>query len=401
MYSDILTLTMTGDLDQLFSWAVAENGLVGQEELKKRISKGDRLRVKLGIDPTAATLHLGHALVLRKLRQFQDAGCQAVLVIGDFTAQIGDPAGLVRTRPVLDSEQIKKNLADYLEQAGKIIDLKRTEVVHNSKYLAAMNLADFLKIAMKVTVNNLIERDDFNQRLAANQALGLHELIYPLAQAYDSVEVKADVEIGGWDQRFNLLMGRELQKKFGQVAQAVILVEPLIGLDGNKKMSSSLDNYIALNDSAADIFGKAMTIPDALISDYARLAAWLSETEINQLNSLHPREAKALVAERIVALYHGPEAAGQARKNFDQTFKNRQIAAGLWQKYSVKSDHLSLRELISQLESVSLSQADRLISQRAVKINGHLATDSKLELDIDKELKVEIGKHGFFSVAKN
>ncbi|MCR4277843.1 MAG: tyrosine--tRNA ligase [Candidatus Berkelbacteria bacterium] len=381
--------------ESTLTWAVAE--IIEPASLSRRLKGTKKLVVKLGIDPTSRELHLGHAVVLRKLRQFQDLGHQAVLVIGDFTGLIGDPSGVNITRPALSKEQIRDNMVTYMEQAGRIIDLKKVEIVYNSKWLSKISLPEFIDIASKVSLNGLVEREDFAKRLGAGKPVALHELIYAVAMAIDSVELKADIELGGWDQRLNLLLGRELQKKSGQIPQDLVIMRPLIGLDGVRKMSSSLGNYIGLTDSGDQMFGKVMSIPDSLIVHYGELAALMgTESEVKaSLKNIHPREQKVLVASRIVELYHGAPAAKKALKNFNQTFRDKKVADHMASELLFSQKSISLLHAVAQATECSNTQAGRLISQGAIKLNGVKMTDPKLEITLTGELILHIGKHAF------
>ncbi|MEK7171054.1 MAG: tyrosine--tRNA ligase [Patescibacteria group bacterium] len=386
---------MDSDKDILLTWAVTE--IINESNLLRRLKASKKLVVKLGVDPTSKDLHLGHAVVLRKLRQFQDSGHQAVLVIGDFTARIGDPAGVNKTRPVLSEAEIKNNMETYLTQAGAILELKKARVLYNSSWLAKMNLSDLLGYANQISLNTLIEREDFATRLKAKQSVGLHELLYPLTQAIDSVELHSDVEIGGWDQRLNLLLGRELQKKVGQSSQDLVLLKPLLGLDGVKKMSSSLGNYIALTDSADEMFGKVMSIPDSLIIHYGELAALMgSEEEVKkQLKDIHPRDQKAIVASKIVELYHGLPSAKKALQNFNQTFRDKKIADYLVSELDFSQKSISVLHAVAEAAQCSNTQAGRLIDQGAIKLNGTKMTDPNLIIELTGELVLQVGKHSW------
>ncbi len=383
----------------VFDSTVAE--VIEQTNLEKRLKGNRPLIIKLGVDPTSPDLHLGHAVVLRKLRQFQDLGHVAALVIGDFTAQIGDPSGRNSTRPVITKEEIGHNLKTYIDQAKLILNMDKAKVMHNSVWLSKITLSDFIRTAAQVSVNTLLERDDFSDRLKDNQSLLLHELIYPVSQAIDSVELKADVEIGGWDQRLNLLMGRELQKKMGQVPQEIVILKPLIGLDGERKMSKSLGNYIGLTEDSDNMFGKLMSIPDKLIMSYAELAAGLSSQEIENLPE-HPRDAKATVAEKIVSLYHSSEDAKMAVERFKKTFSERQGGDSLADEVAVKGvERLTLVEAVRLSAGVSGSEASRLIGQKAVKINGETVEDPNFIIDVGTtSYQLQIGKHRFYELTK-
>ncbi len=386
---------MGTNIYSLFDSSVAE--VIDRPSLERRLG-GDRLIVKLGVDPTSQDLHLGHAVVLRKLRQFQDLGHQAILVIGDFTALIGDPSGANVTRPVLTNEEIKNNMKTYIEQAELILDPNNLKIVHNSKWLRSMSLSDFLSIASKVSVNGLLEREDFSKRIEANQSLGLHELLYPVSQAIDSVELKADVELGGWDQRLNMLMGRELQKKLGQKPQEIVILNPLIGLDGERKMSKSLANFVGITDPPDQMYGKIMSINDSLINDYAALAAGLSPDEVKSLPE-HPRDAKAVVAEKVVAIYHGQEKASSATEKFRSTFSDKRGAGDLAEKIRFKERSLSLVTIVRQVADISGSEALRLIGQKAIRLNGTVIDDPTFLVELaNKNQNLQVGKHRFYEL---
>lgn len=383
-------------IDEITTWGVEES-ITGSE--LALLLKADRpLNIKLGVDPTSPDLHLGHAVVLRKLKQFQELGHQVFLVIGDFTASIGDPSGNNAARPVLAEAEIRANMETYLEQAALVLDIQNTHIVYNSEWLQSMTLGSFIGFAMQVSVNTLIERDDFSKRLKANQSLGFHELFYPIVQAVDSVHLEADIEIGGWDQRLNMLMGRELQKKLGKQPQVVICMKPLIGLDGEKKMSKSLGNYVGLSEPAEQMFGKLMRVPDSLIPSYAELAALMNNDERRKLSS-HPREAKAAVAKRITALYHGDEAAAQAEEVFDRTFRDKKVDDALVKKVSFIDRETTLVQAVVVATKLSSSEARRLIEQRAVRINKTVLTEptQKITLGGGRNL-LQVGKHRFYDL---
>ncbi|MDO8649701.1 MAG: tyrosine--tRNA ligase [Candidatus Berkelbacteria bacterium] len=377
------------------TWAVAE--IIESASLTRRLKENKKLIVKLGIDPTSRELHLGHAVVLRKLRQFQDLGHKAVLVIGDFTGLIGDPSGVNVTRPALTKEQVKDNMSTYMEQAGQIVDLKKVEIVYNSKWLSKINLANFIDIASKVSLNGLVEREDFAKRLDSGKQVALHELIYAVAMAIDSVELKSDVELGGWDQRLNLLLGRELQKKFGQIPQDLVIMRPLIGLDGVRKMSSSLGNYIGLTDSSDQMFGKVMSIPDSMIVHYGELAALMgTEAEVKEkLKNLGPRDQKALVAREIVEIYHGVKPSEAAAESFNQTFRDKKVADHMASELLFSQESVLLLHAVAEASQCSNTHAGRLIEQGAVKLNGVKMMDPNFEIMLTGELMMHIGKHAF------
>ena len=304
-----------------------------QEELLPRLAdaaaEGRQLRIKLGLDPTAPDIHLGHTVVLRKMRQFQDLGHKAVLIIGDYTARVGDPTGVNRTRPVLSEDQIRVNADTYFQQAGRILDTspEKLEIRYNSEWLAGLSFAELLQLCAKKTVAQMIQRDSFKKRLAAGQDVFLHEMLYPIMQGYDSVMIDADVELGGTDQTFNNLVGRDLQKSAGKRPQIVIIMPILVGLDGTEKMSKSKGNYVGVTDEPNDMFGKIMSIPDSLMDNYFTLLTDLPRKQIDELTDAaktHPREAKAKLAMTITAAFHDERAAGSAMAEFDRVFSGRQ-----------------------------------------------------------------------------
>lgn len=373
--------------------------IISEEELAILLDSKKKLKVKLGVDPTSRDLHLGHAVVLRMLRQFQEMGHQTYLVIGDFTASIGDPAGVNKTRPVLTEEEIRSNMHTYLEQADAVVDTSKTEVVYNSSWLKDMSLGQFIGYATQVSVNGLIEREDFSKRLKENQSLSLHELIYPVAQGLDSVELKADIEIGGWDQRLNLLTARELQKKLNQKPEVLVLMKGLIGTDGSKKMSKSHNNYIGLTESADQMFGKIMSIKDELLPNYAELAAGMDEFEVKRLATLHPKKAKIEVAKKIVEIYHSKESADKAAEVFEDTFSSKQVSDALVEEIEFDDPEIPLIQAVTKSAGVSSSEAKRLIEQGGVKLNNEPVIDPTQKISLFKKMaKLQIGKRRFFSL---
>ena len=365
--------------------------LISEADLRKKMARGTPLRVKLGIDPTASDIHLGFAVVLRKLRQFQDLGHTAVLILGDFTAQVGDPTGRSATRPRLAPEQIDANLKTYQAQAGLILRPDRLEVHRNSDWLGTLGADGLLRLAGKATVAQMLERDDFSKRYTAGQPISIMELLYPLLQGYDSVAVRADVELGGSDQLFNNLVGRELQEKEGQDPQVVLTTPLLEGLDGVNKMSKSLGNYIGITEPPADQFGKVMSIPDSLLPRYMLLATgWHPdrvEAETARLASgdLHPNAAKRLLARTIVDLYHGDGSGAAAEAAFDQVFKKHEVPDNV-PEVELPADQLMdgrirLARLLALAGLVnSNKEGARKISEGAVRLNGDRITDPDAEL---------------------
>jgi tyrosyl-tRNA synthetase len=351
------------------------------------------LRIKLGMDPTAPDLHLGHSLTLKKLRDFQRAGHTVIFLVGDFTAMIGDPTGRSEARPPLSREQITRNAETYRGQAFQILDPDRTEVRFNSEWMNELGVRQLIEIAAHISVARLLERDDFEKRLADEEPLFLHELLYPMIQGYDSVALQADIEIGGTDQKFNMLLGRELQRHFGQTPQVVMTMPLLEGLDGVRKMSKSVGNYVGLTDKPEDMYGKLMSIPDRLTVRYYELLTAAPPQEIAAVKSgeLHPMEAKKRLAEAIVKEYHGDDAAARAREYFESKHQRREIPPSV-QVYRIAED-LWICELMKQLQfTTSSSEARRLVSQGAVRVDGRTITDVNFRFVPGEHKVLEVGK---------
>lgn len=353
--------------------------VVTREDLEKRLSLGRPLRVKLGIDPSGPLLHLGHAVVLRQLRAFQDFGHEAILVVGNFTAQIGDPTGRVNARKPRTSEEIKDDMRSYAEQAAAILDIEKTRVVYNSSWLAKLTFADVIKLVAKTTVAQMLERDDFSIRYAEGAPIGLHEFLYPFAVAYDSVALEADVELGGTEQLFNLLMGRRLQQEMGQAPQICMTLPILEGTDGVQRMGKSLNNYIALRDEAKDMFGKVMSTPDALLERYWRLATTAPDAEVARQLALSPRDAKVNLAAAIVELYHGPGAAAAAHDHFERTVVKKEMPDDVSSFALPAADaEATLAKLLVLVGfAPSNREAQRLVAQGAIKIDGTRVDDPR------------------------
>lgn len=364
--------------------------VVTREDLRARLAEGKKLRVKLGIDPTGPMLHLGHAVVLKKLRDFQDFGHEAILLVGDFTAQIGDPTGRENARPPRTKEQIEADMASYVEQAAAIIDVKAATIVYNSAWLAPMSLAQVTGLAGKVTVAQMLERDDFSKRYAAGQPIGLNEFLYPVSVAYDSVALEADVELGGTEQLYNLLLGRKLQGEHGQRPQVCITLPILEGTDGVRRMGKSLDNFIALRDAPNDMFGKVMSVPDAVLPRYWELAAFAARPE-----GMHnPRDEKMALAQRIVELYHGAEAARAARDNFERTVVRKETPADVPEHALAGST--SLCKLLVDLGwAASNREAQRLVEQGAIKLDGERMSDYRSSANGWHGKVLQKGNHQF------
>lgn len=370
--------------------------VIDRADLEARLKEGKPLRVKAGFDPSAPDIHLGHTVLLRKLRQFQDLGHKVVLLIGDFTAMIGDPTGKTTTRPALSQEEVEKNAKTYQSQAFKVLDNdpKKIEIVYNSHWLGKMSLADFVgKIATQTTVARILERDDFEKRMADNQPLSVREFMYPMFQGYDSVEVKADIELGGTDQKFNLLMGRQLQKSFGQRPQVVMTLPLLVGLDGTNKMSKSLGNYIGVNDSPRDVFGKAMSIPDTLMATYYSL---LTDEKLDP--GAHPRDAKVKLAKLLTEFLHG-KAAGEAEASeFDRVFSKKENPENP-EELKISEPEIWIVDLLKKAGAVtSTSDARRLIEQGAVSIDGQKVSDFNLKVPTGKGHLIKAGKKKFIKL---
>jgi len=347
--------------------------IVAADHLLARLERGDRLRVKLGLDPTAPDLHLGHLVVLDALRAFQDDGHTVVVIIGDYTAMIGDPSGRSETRPMLTQEQVAANAQTYFDQVDLVLDRSKIEVRHNSEWLATMTAADILRLMGKATLQQVLQREDFSDRIKSGAAIGAHEILYPFSQGYDSVAVKADVEIGGTDQLFNLLFGREIQKAYGQEPQDTAVFPLLEGLDGMQKMSKSLNNYIGLNEPPEQIYGKTMSIPDPLIEKYVRLISGLDEREQAEVLAMKPRDAKAALAHQLVKRLHGEEPARRAEEDFDLKFRRHQTPDRI-DEFETGFPIRLIEAMVSSGLAESNREARRLIEQRGVKIDGVVAT---------------------------
>jgi len=372
------------------------NEIISEEELAKKLSSGKKLRIKLGVDPTAPDLHLGHSVIINKLKVFQDLGHQIVFLIGDFTARIGDPSGRSATRPMMTEEQIMKNIKTYQEQVFKILDKNKTEVVFNSKWLNALGIEGLLKLASKHTVAQMLVRDDFEKRFKADIPISIVEFMYPLLQAYDSVALNADVELGGNDQKFNLLLGRDMQRDAGQEPQVVITMPLLVGTDGVKKMSKSYKNYIALNDAPGEMFGKLMSISDELMMVYYEL---LTQEDLVQIKQMHPKEAKMKLGKIIVERYWGAEAAETSQQEFNKVFANKDLPTEI-EEYKCDKDKIKLSELLFVSKMVSSkNEARRLIEQGGAKVDSQKIT-SDTEIEIKSGIILQAGKRKFKKIVK-
>ena len=381
--------------------------VVPEDELFKKLKEGRPLRIKLGVDPTAPDLHLGHAVPLRKLRQFQDLGHTVVLIIGDFTAQIGDPSGRNSTRPPLTAEQVNEHAQTYINQAYRILDPEKTELRHNSEWLSMMNFGDLLKVASQFTVARILERDDFAKRYGEQKPISLHEFLYPMAQAYDSVAIESDVELGGTDQLFNLLAGRELMEKNGMAPQVILTLPLLEGTDGVQKMSKSYGNYIGLTDEPADMFGKIMSIPDELMAKYYRLATALPVSEVDEIEKAivegteHPNQLKRRLGREIVSLYYDNEAAVQAEEAFDLVFKQHKIPDDIAEfDLNLEGEVYLPKLMVDSLLAQSAGEGRRLIDGGGVKIDGEALPAKTYNIDASKVIGtvIQVGKRKFAKI---
>ncbi len=367
--------------------------VISEAELAAKLKLGRPLRIKLGMDPTAPDLHLGHTITLKKLREFQHGGHTVVFLVGDFTAMIGDPTGRSETRKPLSRAAIAANAETYRGQAFKILDPARTEVRFNREWMEGIGVARLIEIAARLSVARLLERDDFERRLESREPLFLHELLYPLIQGYDSVALQADLEIGGTDQKFNMLVGRELQRAFGQAPQAVMTMPLLEGLDGVRKMSKSLGNHVALTEKPEEMFGKLMSVADPLMVRYYELLTNLPAAEIDRVRSgaVHPMEAKKRLAALIVEEYQGAAAARAARGHFESKFQRREVPAGV-PVYRIAGE-LWICELMKQLRfAASTSDARRLVGQGAVRVDGHAVSDVNFRFAPGQHKILEVGR---------
>lgn len=383
--------------------------IIPEEDLVKKLEHSIKtkkpLNIKLGCDPSRPDLHLGHSVVLRKLRQFQNLGHQAILIIGDFTGMIGDPSGKSKTRPSLTLEETRQNGQSYFEQATKILSSHRVTMQYNSDWLDKMSFANVIRLASKYTVARMLERDDFTIRYKAGEPISVHEFLYPLAQAMDSVAIHADVELGGTDQKFNLLVGRDIQREFGQEPQVTLMMPILIGTDGVEKMSKSLDNYIGINDSPKDIYGKTLSIPDKLIYRYFELTTDIPKKELLEIKKsldnpkTNPRNIKRTLARTLVRMYHSQEAADAAEEEFDRIFVEKSIPDEI-KEYTVTAP-LTITALISEAKlAASKSEARRLIDQGGVSIDNERVSDPNASLPDKKEFILKVGKRKFLKVKR-
>ena len=376
--------------------------IIPKEEFLAKLKKNKTLRIKVGFDPTAPDLHLGHTVIINKMKLFQDMGHEVVFLIGDFTGSVGDPSGVNETRPVLSKSDLKKNSKTYQKQVFKILDPQKTEIRYNSEWMNKLKPSDFIKLASTQTVARMLERDDFDKRYKSQQPISIHEFLYPLLQGYDSAILKVDVELGGTDQKFNLLMGREVQKHYGLEQQSIMTLPLLEGLDGVKKMSKSLENYIAIEDKADDMFGKIMSISDELMWRYFDLLSFKDSAEINNLkkdqkNGENPRNIKFILAQEIVERFHGEKKSKSALNEFLNRFQKGNIPTNIEDiSLTLSKDELTLSRVLkdSKLTS-STSEALRMIKQGAVKIDGEKVLDSDHKIALNEEQIYQVGKKRF------
>lgn len=376
-----------------------------EQKLARAKAQGTQLRCKLGLDPTAPDIHIGHTVVLNKLRQLQDLGHKVIFLIGDFTAAIGDPSGRNVTRPPLSNEQIRVNAETYLAQAGLVLDLDKTEVRYNSEWCSKLGAEGLIKLASRYTLARLLERDDFAKRYAEQAPIAMHELIYPLMQGYDSVALQADLELGGSDQRFNLLVGRELQRQYGQEAQCILTMPLLVGLDGVNKMSKSKNNYIGITDTPDQMFGKVMSISDELMWNWYDLVSLKSNAEIAELKKQcaqgrNPREAKVLLAKEIIARFHDAQSAEAAEAEFNARFRAGAVPSDIAEVTVQSTDGIiGIGRMLKEAGLVtSTTDANRNIDQGGVRINGEKVSDKKLQIKKGEVLTVQVGKRRWAKV---
>lgn len=386
------------------------NEIIPEDELVKKLERsketGIPLKIKLGCDPSRPDLHIGHSVVLRKLAQFQQLGHQAILIIGDFTGMIGDPSGRNKTRPALSLLETREHGQSYFEQAAKILDSEKTKIIYNSEWLAKMTFEDVIKLSSKYTVARMIERDDFTKRFKAGEPISIHEFLYPLAQAMDSVAIESDVELGGTDQKFNLLVGRDIQREFNVEPQVILTTPLLIGTDGVEKMSKSYDNYIGISEPPQQIFGKTLSIPDNLIYKYYELATDVSNDELQEIKSkladpsLNPRNMKRELAKALVTMYYSQQAADEAQEEFDKIFIKKEVPDEIPVHILEQGkSEINILDLITKVNfAASKSEARRLVVQGGVSIDGEKIDDAAATIILDKEKILKVGKRKFIKI---
>ena len=379
--------------------------ILTESDLKKKLDSGKQLIIKAGFDPTAPDLHLGHTVLLNKLRHFQDLGHRVVFLIGDFTGRIGDPSGTNKTRPTLDAKDLEENAKTYEKQVFKILKKDLTDVRFNSEWCEKLGADGLIRLAAKYNVARMLERDDFSKRFSENKSIAIHEFLYPLVQGYDSVALKADVELGGTDQKFNLLVGRELQRDYDQEPQVVITVPILEGLDGVKKMSKSLNNYVAIDEEPDEMFGKIMSISDDLMWRWFELLSFMSEDEINSLkkemqDGKNPRDIKFILAEEIVDRFHKDGDGQKCKESFLNRFQKGQIPENVDSvKVNIDGESILLVNLLKETNMIaSVSEGNRLIKQGGIKVNSEKVNDPKFEISINSENLYQVGKRRFLKI---
>lgn len=383
---------------------IPEDELV--RKIENSIQQNKPLNIKLGCDPSRPDLHLGHSVVLRKLRQFQDLGHQAILIVGDFTGMIGDPSGRSKTRPSLSIEETRQNGQSYFDQATKILSASKVKMVYNSEWLAPMTFADVIRLGSKYTVARMLERDDFTVRYKAGEPISVHEFLYPLAQAMDSVAIDADVELGGTDQKFNLLVGRDIQREFGKEPQVILTMPILVGPDGADKMSKSLDNYIGIGEAPKEMYGKTLSIPDTLIYDYFLLATDVSAAELGSLKkdldgkAVNPRDIKRRLARTLVTMYHDEASGAAAEQEFDRIFIKKDVPDEVQEfQYRVANDEVGILQLMSDTKmAASKGEARRLVEQGGVSIDGVKVADINARIELLKPIILKVGPRRFLKV---
>ncbi len=376
------------------------------KKLERSLKENKPLNIKLGCDPSRPDLHIGHSVVLRKLAQFQSIGHQAILIIGDFTGMIGDPSGRNATRPALSIDETRKNGKSYFEQASKILDSQKTKIVYNSEWLGKMNFEDVIRLASHYTVARMLERDDFTKRFRANEPISMHELLYPLAQAMDSVAIKSDVELGGTDQKFNLLVGRDIQREFGVEPQVILTMPLIVGTDGVEKMSKSYDNYIGISESPKEIYGKTLSIPDSIIFNYYELTTDISNEKLREIKTqltdanVNPRNIKRELARTLVRMYHDEQSAIAAEEEFDKIFIKKEIPDEIPEFiFNKDSNEINVVELITLVKfAESKSEARRLIQQGGVQFNGEKISDMNVSVRIVNDAILKVGKRKFIKL---
>jgi tyrosyl-tRNA synthetase len=372
-----------------------------KKSLEEKLRSGKKLRVKYGADPSRPDLHLGHSIPICKLKEFQDLGHQVVFIIGDYTATIGDPSGKSKTRPALSIEEVKENAKSYFDQVGKILDLKKTELRYNSEWFSKLSFEEILKLTANFTVARILERDDFTKRLSAGNDIAVTEMLYPMMQAYDSIVTEADVEIGGTDQRFNLLAGRELQKKMGKPEQDVLICPLLVGLDGVNKMSKSLDNYIGINESATGMFGKVMSISDEMVFYYFKLLTDKGADELHEIERVlaeknaKARDLKAQLAKDIIEIYHDRAAATAAEAEFNRIFREKQKPTEMPEMHLEKKEYPLLDLLTAAGLITTKNEGRRLIEQGGVRIDNAVQTDAQATITARSGMILQVGKRKF------